>query len=93
MRRFDTFLHEHDTFERPRDYMGVGNQRVVGRLQDNSTGLNTSEHTLVAIREDAVETGEPFIRVEVRVCVCVCVCVFVCVRFPRDVSRAARGHN
>ena len=64
--RFDTFLHEHDSVERPRDYMGVGKQRKEGRLQDKSTGVNSSMHTLVAVREDRVETGEAFIRVEVR---------------------------
>jgi hypothetical protein len=45
--------------------MGVGAQRVVGKMQDNSTGVNSSMHTLVVVREDQVESGEIFIRVEV----------------------------
>eukprot|EP00038_Savillea_parva_P021065 m.33238 g.33238 ORF g.33238 m.33238 type:complete len:159 (+) comp4997_c0_seq1:90-566(+) len=65
LRRYNTFRHVHDPVERPRDYMKVGKQREVGKLNDNVTGVDSSEHYLVNVEVDHVETGEEFIRVEV----------------------------
>eukprot|EP00037_Helgoeca_nana_P021106 m.212158 g.212158 ORF g.212158 m.212158 type:complete len:498 (+) comp25520_c0_seq1:63-1556(+) len=62
---YNSFWHTHDAVERPRDYMKTGNQRVVGKMQDTTTGVTTSRHTFVDIAVDHVATGESFIRVEV----------------------------
>lgn len=44
---YSSFLHIHDKKERPRDYMQVGRQLVIGKLEDNVTGISTAEHTVV----------------------------------------------
>eukprot|EP00041_Stephanoeca_diplocostata_P014773 m.278972 g.278972 ORF g.278972 m.278972 type:complete len:425 (+) comp19794_c0_seq1:186-1460(+) len=61
----DTFMHLHDRDERPRDYMKVGQQRSVGKINDNETGVISAEQEVVRVTRRTIGDHYAYTSIEV----------------------------